>query len=64
MSKDEEHEPFDDPKLKGISRYFNGTTVRGRANVAIATYGILAATFVYYKFLKTTCPECPEQSVK
>lgn len=29
----EDHVPYDDPNLKGISRYFNGQTIRGRANV-------------------------------
>lgn len=25
--------PVDDPKLTGMARYFNGTTISGRANV-------------------------------
>lgn len=28
-----DHEPYDDPSIKGIARYFNGRTIRGRANV-------------------------------
>lgn len=27
------HEPYDDTSLKGVSRYFNSKTIRGRANV-------------------------------
>lgn len=38
------HEPFDDPSLKGISRYFNNTTIRGRANVI---------TLIYFSLNKT-----------
>ena len=30
-----DHGPIDDPKLTGLNRYFNGTTLRGRANVSI-----------------------------
>lgn len=29
-----EHEPYDDPTLKGLSRYFNNKTKKGRANVS------------------------------
>lgn len=28
------NEPYDDPNLKGLSRYFNNKTIRGRANVS------------------------------
>lgn len=35
-------------KLTGISKYFNSTTVRGRANVAKATYGALAVIALYF----------------
>jgi len=31
----------DHPELKGLSKYFNGVTKQGRANVAFATYGAL-----------------------
>ncbi|KAJ8985746.1 hypothetical protein NQ317_014399 [Molorchus minor] len=31
----EGHEPYDDPSLKGVSRYFNNKTIKGRANVCI-----------------------------
>lgn len=27
-------QPYDDPSLKGFSRYFNSSTIRGRANVS------------------------------
>ncbi|KAK9747353.1 ATP synthase regulation [Popillia japonica] len=47
------HEPFDDPSLKGISRYFNNTTIRGRANVAMATLGGLTLFFIYKKIKKS-----------
>jgi hypothetical protein len=29
----DEFEPYDDPTLKGLSRYFNNRTIKGRANV-------------------------------
>lgn len=29
-----EREPYDDPALKGLSRYFNNKTIKGRANVS------------------------------
>ncbi|ENN71235.1 hypothetical protein D910_04104 [Dendroctonus ponderosae] len=41
----------DDPpeaaKLKGLSKHFNSITIRGRANVALATYVGMAALGVY-----------------
>lgn len=49
MSK---NEPYDDPKLKGFQRYFNNYTIRGRSNVAIATFSGLALIFVYRKLFK------------
>ncbi|KAF2893899.1 hypothetical protein ILUMI_12276 [Ignelater luminosus] len=41
--------PVDQSKLTGISRIFNAQTMRGRANVAMATYagiGLLVSYFV------------------
>ncbi|XP_016951760.1 uncharacterized protein LOC108025715 [Drosophila biarmipes] len=33
----------------GFKRYFNGTTINGRANVAKATYATLALLFIFYR---------------
>lgn len=33
-----DHGVYDDPKLKGLERYFNGRTLRGRANVIINSF--------------------------
>lgn len=30
----DENIPYDNPSLKGIGRYFNNSTIRGRANVS------------------------------
>jgi hypothetical protein len=43
---------IDDPRIKGISRYFNSFTIRGRANVAKATIGGMFGLYVYMKFKK------------
>ncbi|KAL1497223.1 hypothetical protein ABEB36_008219 [Hypothenemus hampei] len=53
MSGEDAHDKYDDPKLTGISRYFNSSTIRGRANVAIATYTVLIGYFIYAKFFKS-----------
>ena len=42
----------DDSSLKGASRYFNSSTIRGRANVAKLTLGAIAV-FGIYKYLST-----------
>ncbi|CAG9856595.1 unnamed protein product [Phyllotreta striolata] len=47
-------DPFDDPSLKGLSRHFNATTVKGRANVALATYFFMGAAYVIYKYSRKT----------
>ncbi len=39
-------------KGKGLDYYFNSTTNYGRANVAKATLGAVAAGVLYFKFLK------------
>nr|CAI5825288.1 unnamed protein product [Callosobruchus analis] len=51
------HDPWDDPSLKGIQRYFNNKTQRGRAHVAIATYVSVALYVVYRKFFKSNSPK-------
>ncbi|XP_048005966.1 ATP synthase membrane subunit K, mitochondrial-like [Leguminivora glycinivorella] len=43
------HGVDDDPNLKGITRYFNSTTTRGRANVTKVTYTFLALYYLYSK---------------
>jgi len=37
----------DESQFKGMSKYFNGVTMRGRANVALATYGVIGAIIAY-----------------
>lgn len=44
--------PLDDPKMKGLSRYFNNSTIRGRANVAKATFAGLFGFYLYKKIVK------------
>nr|AAB36093.1 Neb-cGP=cAMP generating peptide [Sarcophaga bullata] len=34
-------------KLSGLSKYFNGTTMAGRANVAKATYAVIGLIIAY-----------------
>lgn len=51
---DHHGECIDDPSLKGITRYFNSSTVRGRANVAKATICGIAAYIVFRKFKKSS----------
>ncbi|EFX88741.1 Neb-camp generating peptide-like protein [Daphnia pulex] len=36
-----------DSQFTGMSRIFNSTTLRGRANVALATYGFIGAIILY-----------------
>lgn len=42
--------PLDNPSLKGLSRYLNNSTIRGRANVSKATFAGLVAYYLYKKF--------------
>ncbi|KAK4288122.1 hypothetical protein Pmani_038838 [Petrolisthes manimaculis] len=37
----------DASQFKGLSKYFNGTTVAGRANVAKATYALVGLIVAY-----------------
>ncbi|XP_037936230.1 ATP synthase membrane subunit DAPIT, mitochondrial [Teleopsis dalmanni] len=37
----------EEAKLTGLSKHFNGTTMRGRANVAKATYGVVGLIIAY-----------------
>ncbi|XP_073979867.1 ATP synthase F(0) complex subunit k, mitochondrial-like [Rhodnius prolixus] len=37
----------DDSSLKGLAKHFNSTTIRGRANSALATYAGIAIIAVY-----------------
>ncbi|CAH1105566.1 unnamed protein product [Psylliodes chrysocephalus] len=46
------HEPYDDPKLQGFSRYFNNQTIKGRANVSLATLVFLFTGFTCIKVMK------------
>jgi ATP synthase regulation len=50
ITYDHHGEKLDDPTLKGFSRYFNNSTIRGRANVAKATVGTIFALILYRKF--------------
>ncbi|CAG2062125.1 unnamed protein product, partial [Timema podura] len=38
----------DESQLKGLSKYFNSTTLRGRANVAKATYATIGLIILYF----------------
>ncbi|XP_055380443.1 ATP synthase membrane subunit K, mitochondrial-like [Condylostylus longicornis] len=38
----------DESKLTGLSKHFNGTTMRGRANVAKATYASVGLIIAYF----------------
>ncbi|XP_013167158.1 PREDICTED: up-regulated during skeletal muscle growth protein 5 [Papilio xuthus] len=38
----------DDSQLKGLSKYFNSQTNRGRANTAKATYAVFGALILYF----------------
>lgn len=44
---------YDDPKMKGLTRYFNNCTIRGRANVAKATIAGFLGVYLYMKFCKS-----------
>lgn len=41
---------LDNPALKGLSRYFNSTTIRGRTNSGKATVAGFLALYIYMKF--------------
>nr|XP_016942106.2 uncharacterized protein LOC108019003 [Drosophila suzukii] len=59
----------------GFKKYFNGTTINGRANVAKATYATLALLFIFYRMRrgskssselasgKCSCESDPDPSV-
>ena len=57
---DHEGIPLDDPNLKGLGRYFNSCTIRGRANVAKFTIAALFGTYLYRKFSKSTVEDSSE----
>ncbi len=38
----------DESKLKGISKIFNSETIRGRANVGMATYATIGVIVLYF----------------
>jgi hypothetical protein len=50
---------LDDPNLKGIKRFINSSTIRGRANAAKAT--ILAMTGLYYYYSNSNVTQKPGQ---
>lgn len=43
---------LDDPSLKGLERYLNNSTIRGRANVAKLTIGCFAGLILFWKIQK------------
>ena len=43
---------LDDPSLKGLNRYFNNSTIRGRANVAATTVGLIFGLVIHNKVKK------------
>ena len=59
LKYDHEGIPLDDPRMKGLSRFFSNSTIRGRANVAKATFGAFFAFYLYKKFQKA-----PEKTEK
>jgi hypothetical protein len=44
----------DDPSLKGFSRYFNNSTIRGRANVAKLTIACITGVVLFKKVLSSS----------
>ncbi|KAK4020624.1 Neb-cGP [Daphnia magna] len=48
-------------QFSGMAKYFNSTTIRGRANVALATYGFIGA-IVLYNMVKPS--KAPAQAAK
>ncbi|XP_028900086.1 putative 60S ribosomal protein L33 [Zeugodacus cucurbitae] len=40
-------ESAEEAKLTGLSKHFNGSTMRGRANVAKATYAVIGLVIAY-----------------
>lgn len=42
--------PIDDPELRGLARYFNNCTIRGRSNVGKATVAAFFGIYLYRKF--------------
>lgn len=38
----------DESQLKGLSKYFNSQTNKGRANTAKATYAVMGAMILYF----------------
>ncbi|XP_028139246.2 ATP synthase membrane subunit K, mitochondrial-like [Diabrotica virgifera virgifera] len=49
----------DASKLTGMSKIFNGSTMRGRANVALATYASVGLLIAYFS-LKPSKPKAPK----
>lgn len=43
---------LDDPTLKGFHRYYNNSTIRGRANVAATTIGLIFGFIIFNKARK------------
>lgn len=41
--------PYDDPKLKGLGRYFNSTTIRGRKNVSMSYQSVYSVLKIIIK---------------
>lgn len=47
-----EGEEYKDEDFKGIKKYFNTYTLRGRANSAKAVYAVLIPTIIYFAFIR------------
>ena len=54
ITYDHHGEVLDNTNLKGIGRYLNSTTVRGRANVSKVTFGALFAYYLISKIFKSS----------
>lgn len=55
--------PIDNPSLQGLSRYFNSSTLRGRANVAKLTLGSIFAYIMYKQYGQPAKPEVNQEIV-
>ncbi|XP_076001880.1 ATP synthase F(0) complex subunit k, mitochondrial [Genypterus blacodes] len=44
------HETAGQHQLTGIAKYFNSTTLTGRRNCVIATYGTILGLILFFKF--------------
>ncbi|KAK7791718.1 hypothetical protein R5R35_000292 [Gryllus longicercus] len=53
----ENQDPNLESQFTGFRKHFNSETIRGRANVAKATYAFLAVYYIYHRMTKKKEPE-------